>query len=357
MRSFSVPAFILVLLATVATSATKADDFYRGKRLNLLINFAPGGPADIEGRLFAKHLSKHIEGAPSIIVQNKDGAGGLVGANYLGEVGPRDGTMLGYFSAAAWTYVIDPASYRVDFRTYEFVAYQPVNVVYYASAILGIKSPQDLLQAKELVAGGLAVDSSKDLLIRLCLDMLGAPYKYVTGYRSSAPARLALQRGEINFFAESLPSYFGVVEPTLVKTGQALPLWHDATYDGRGFRPSKLMEDRSIPSFQEFHRQAKGTPPAGIMWEVYRANLALDGSMLRTLVMPPNAPPAAMSALRTAIERLNHDKDFAEETMRAIQFVPMYVTNPDLSNQVRQTLVVSPEIRTFVLDYIKQAKK
>jgi hypothetical protein len=61
--------------------------------------------------------------------------------------------------------------------------------------------------------------------------------------------------------------------------------------------------------------------------------------------------------LRTAIERLNQDKDFAEDAMRAIQFVPMYVTHPDLSNQIRQTLVVSPEIRTFVLDYIKQAKK
>ena len=43
--------------------------------------------------------------------------------------------------------------------------------------------------------------------------MLGVPYRYVTGYRSSNNARLALQRGEINLHSESTPGYFGVVEP------------------------------------------------------------------------------------------------------------------------------------------------
>ena len=47
-----------------------------------MINFAPGGPTDIEGRLFAKHIVKHIDGQPTIVVQNKDGAGGMVGASY-----------------------------------------------------------------------------------------------------------------------------------------------------------------------------------------------------------------------------------------------------------------------------------
>ena len=41
----------------------------------------------------------------SVIVQNMDGAGGGVGTNYLGEIAPRDGTMVGYLSGAAWRYV------------------------------------------------------------------------------------------------------------------------------------------------------------------------------------------------------------------------------------------------------------
>src|SRR5216684_7837419 len=86
-----------------AVSGARADDpFYKGKRLNLMINFAPGGPTDIEGRLLAKHLVKHIEGHPSILVQNRDGAGGLVGTNYIGEIAPKDGTMLAYLTSPAW---------------------------------------------------------------------------------------------------------------------------------------------------------------------------------------------------------------------------------------------------------------
>src|SRR5882672_349378 len=125
---------LVTVLASTASHAQTGEPFYKGKRLNLVINFAAGGPADIEGRLVAKHLAKHIDGTPGIIVQNKDGAGGLVGTNYLAELGPRDGTMAGYLTAAAWNYVIDPRAYHVDFGSYEFIAYEPVNVVYYARA-------------------------------------------------------------------------------------------------------------------------------------------------------------------------------------------------------------------------------
>src|SRR5713101_9702288 len=85
-----------------ASTAFADDPFYKGKRLTILINFAAGGPTDIEGRLFAKHLARHIDGAPSIIIQNMDGAGGIVGAKYLGEVAPRDGSIAGYFIGTAF---------------------------------------------------------------------------------------------------------------------------------------------------------------------------------------------------------------------------------------------------------------
>jgi tripartite-type tricarboxylate transporter receptor subunit TctC len=356
MRALSVAA---ALLASTALPAAAQDPFYKGKRLNLVINFAAGGPADIEGRLFAKHLAKHIDGAPGVIVQNKDGAGGLVGTNYLAELGPRDGTMAGYLTAAAWTYVIDPGSYRIPFNQFEFVAYQPVNVVYYMRADVppGMKSAADLLQAKGLVAGGLAADSSKDILIRLTLDMLGVPFKYVTGFRSSAPARLALQRGEINFFSESSPSYFGVVEPSLVKTSQVIPVFYDPISDGRSFAPFKQMDDQSVAGFPEFYRKLKGAMPSGRLWDVYRTNLAVDSAMLRTVVLPPGVPQASIDALRKAVAALNSDQEFAAEALKSIQFVPQYVTGANINDQVRRTLVVDPAIRTFVSEYIKNPPK
>ena len=42
-----------------------------------------------------------------------DGAGGLVGNSYLGEIAPKDGTMVGYFTGAAWTLATEPSKHRV----------------------------------------------------------------------------------------------------------------------------------------------------------------------------------------------------------------------------------------------------
>src|SRR5262249_1139938 len=205
-----------------------------------------------------------------------------------------------------------------------------------------------IVQAKGLVAGGLAADSSKDLLIRLTLDMLGVPFKYVTGFRSSAPARLALQRGEINFFSESSPSYFGVVEPSLTKTGQGIPVWDDPISDGRAFAPFRPMGDQQGPGVPEFYRQLKGRPASSRLADGYRTNLAVDSAMLRTVVLPPGVPQSSIEALRKAFERLNGDKEFAEEALKAIQFAPQFITGGDLNAQVRRTLVVDPAVRAFV---------
>jgi tripartite-type tricarboxylate transporter receptor subunit TctC len=339
-----------------ASAATAQEPFYKGKRLTLLINFAAGGPTDIEGRLLAKHIAKHIDGQPTIIVQNRDGAGGLVGTNYVGEVGPRDGTMFGYFTGAAWKYVMEPEKHAVDFRTFEFIGYQPGSAVYYIRSDTppGLKTAADILKAEGVVAGGLAVESSKDLLIRLTLDMLGVPNKYITGFRSSVNARLAVQRGEIHLHSESTPGYFSVVEPSLVKTGMVIPLYYDAFYDGVTF--SVPMEGSTVQPFQEFYRKVRGGEPSGLRWDAYRTNLAVDSAMLRTIAMPPGSPQAAQDALRVALARLNNDKEYAAETMKAMQFVPHYETGADINTRVRRALTVSPEIRTFVANYMRGGK-
>lgn len=346
----------LAAVCTIAVSSASAQEpFYQGRRLTLLINFAAGGPTDIEGRLLAKHIAKHIAGQPSIIVQNRDGAGGLVGTNYVGELGPRDGTMFGYFTGAAWKYVMEPEKHAVDFRTFEFLGYQPGTAVYYIRSDTppGLKSAADIVRAKGVVAGGLAVESSKDLLMRTTLDMLGVPYQYVTGFRSSVNARLAVQRGEINLHSESTPGYFSVVAPSMVKTGMVVPLYYDPYYDGVKFSVPPAMEGSTVQPFQEFYRQIRGGAPSGPLWDAYRTNLAVDSAMLRTIAMPPGSPPAAQQALRTAIARLNNDKDYAAETMKAMQFVPYYETGADINARVRRALTVPPEIRTFVTNYMR----
>ena len=68
-------AVFLVLTPAFAGQAP----YYQGKNIIFLINFAAGGPTDIEGRIVARHLAKHIPGNPTVIVQNMAGAGGVTG--------------------------------------------------------------------------------------------------------------------------------------------------------------------------------------------------------------------------------------------------------------------------------------
>ncbi|HEY6254990.1 MAG TPA: hypothetical protein VIY51_04270 [Xanthobacteraceae bacterium] len=358
LSAFTRPATLaLAILLALAAPATAEEPFYKGKRLTLLINFAAGGPTDIEGRLFAKYLVKHIAGEPGVIVQNMDGAGGLIGAQYLGEVAPKDGTVLAYLSGSAWLYVSDPDRWRVDFRKYEFVAYQPGTTVHFMRTDVppGMRQPADIAKAQGLIAGGLSADTSKDLRLRLALDMLGVPYKYVTGYRSSPPARLALQRGEISMFSESPPSYRAVVEPSLVKTGQVMPVFYDEVADPPP--PQKQLEGLSIPSFPQLYRQIKGTLPSGQLWEAYRVLYDMNSTLQRMIALAPGVPPAALDALRAGIEGLNADKEFAAEAFKAIEFVPDYPTAPDMSRKMRAMMVATPQMRDFINDYMRNPPK
>src|SRR5258708_32336151 len=85
-----------LLLASAATaSAQSVADFYRGKAVNVLIGVGVGGEYDLQARLAARHLGKHIPGNPGVVPQNMTGAGGIKMANYLFAQAPRDGTVIG----------------------------------------------------------------------------------------------------------------------------------------------------------------------------------------------------------------------------------------------------------------------
>jgi hypothetical protein len=360
LRSGLVSVLGVCALAIVASPALAQEPFYKGKRLTVLINFDAGSATDIEGRVFARHFAKHIEGSPNLIVQNIAGGGGINGTLYLGEVAPKDGTMMGYITATAWNYASQPYLFRVDFKTYEFIGFQGGTAVYYMRTDVppGIKQARDIVKAQGLVSGGVAATTGRDLGIRLTLDILGVPFKHVTGYRSGERARLALQRSEIHLYADTSPGYRSAIEPTMVKAGEVIPLWFDPRWDGRSFGPtSKQVEGLPIQPYHEFYRSVKGTMPSGEKWETYLSLITLNGAMQRLFVLPPGAPAAAVEALRAALLRLEKDPEFAKDALKTMGYVPEYDAAPDTNDVVRNALVVRPEIRTFVADYIKQLGK
>jgi len=349
----------LAAIVSLAAAAGAENPPYKGKRLTVLINFTAGGPTDVEGRLFAKHLADHVEGRPQVVVQNMDGGGGMIGAGYLGEVAPKDGTMVGYFTGTAWRYANDPGRFRVDFRSYDFLAYQGGSTVYYARTDVppGLKQATDIVKAQGLVAGGLGAENAKDLLIRLSLDMLGVPYRYVTPFPGSQAARLALQRNEINFYSESPPSYRAVIAPSLVADGTVLPIFFDPDNDGKSLKISKQVEGLPILPFQELYRQIKGHPPQGQLWDTYLAVLSINSAMQRVIVLPPNSAPAAAASLRAAIAELNADPDYAAEAVKTLGYAPEWIAGEGVGAQVRRAISITPQMRAFIADYVKNAKR
>jgi tripartite-type tricarboxylate transporter receptor subunit TctC len=89
MLAFGLPA---------ASYAQDAATFYKDKTVTLYVGYSGGGGYDIYARVLARHMGKHIPGAPNIVPKNMPGAGSLVLANWLYNVGPKDGTA---FLAAA----------------------------------------------------------------------------------------------------------------------------------------------------------------------------------------------------------------------------------------------------------------
>jgi tripartite-type tricarboxylate transporter receptor subunit TctC len=357
MRGGLVTATALTLLVAAATAAT-AQGFYAGKQLSVLVNYDAGGPTDIEARVFARHIGKHVAGNPNVIVQNMGGAAGLIGTKYLGEVAPKDGTVLGYLTGATQRFVSNPERFPVDFRTYQFVAVVPSGRIHFMRTDVkpGIKTAADIVKAQELVVGGLGRDQPKDMAMRLTLDMLGVRYRYVTGYNSSAQALLAMQRGEISYYADSPPIYNTRIAPE-VKAGTLIPAFYDPGFNGVEFSVPKQMKSLPIMPFHELYRSARGGMPSGPLWEAYKSLLMVNGTMYRLIAMPPGAPKEAVDALRTAVLHLNDDKEYLDEAQKTMGDAPEYVSGANLNEQVRSGLSISPELKAFTEDYVKRTDR
>jgi tripartite-type tricarboxylate transporter receptor subunit TctC len=346
-------------LCMLSSPASAADDFFRDKRVTILVNYAAGGPTDIEARLLMRYLPNHLAGVRSVIVQNMDGAGGITGTNYLGEVAPKDGTMFGYLTGTAFQYAMKPQSQRVDYLDYNFIAYQPGTAIYFMRADIkpGLKVAIDVVKGQNIVSGGLGVDNAKDILLRLTLDMLGVKYGYVTSYKGSAGARNAFQIGEVNFYSESPPSYRAVIQPQLVEKGEAIGVYYDPNYDGEKLSTTSQTKGLDILPFHELYAKIYGKQPEGELWDIYKSVIALNGAMQRLIVMPPGAPKEAVEALRVAVGKLNTDKDYAEAAVKTFGFVPEWTADPSVAVKVRKNLVLPAKTHQFLQTYIDNPPK
>lgn len=347
----------LILSSFAALAAEKAP-FYQGKTLNIVINFAAGGPTDIESRIFAKHLSRHIPGQPSITVQNMGGGGGLIAVNYIGEVAKPDGYTAAYFTGSLFQHQIKDPALRVDIGKFGFITgVHGVTVSYIRADVPpGIKKPSDFLKVQNFRAAGLGVSSSKDVRFRLSFDLLGLKYDYVTGYNSSSTARLAVQRNEAQYHDETLPSYRTQVEPQMVKTGIVVPLYYTDLVAPSG----EVLVSRDVPEllpFSYFYKEMFGKPPSGIKYEALTAANMSSTNMTRMFLLPPKAPPETVAILRKAFDGLSRDQDFLQDAVAAMRFQPRFEVGEAGERLFKRASETRPEVIQFLRKYIDEANR
>ena len=90
------PAILLAARGSAGTALSQqsVEDFYRGKKIDLIIGYSPGGTYDLYARLVARHLGNYIPGKPIIVPRNMPGAGSRAAATWVYNIAPKDGTVL-----------------------------------------------------------------------------------------------------------------------------------------------------------------------------------------------------------------------------------------------------------------------
>lgn len=347
--AFAVLGCLSLLFWAMPASAQRP--YYQGKTLNLLVDFTAGGPTDIECRVYARYLRKHLPGDPRIIVTNRPGAGGRVAMNWFYGVAPRDGTTVGCMTAGTRYqefYLSDPEAVGLKANMADIipVMFTPVVSVgaIRSDVAPGIKRPEDILKAKGWFAGGFTVESNKDLKFRSLFDLVGANYGYVTGYPGAADLLGAFQRREIDYVDGSTPFYLSMVRP-IVNEGRAVPLWYSS--------PTEIPEIRPGYKADDFVRKLTGKEPSGPLWQLF-----LMGDSYRMIMFPPKVPQEAIQAIRSAFQGLSKDRAFLEEYRKIVGIAPTMLTEEkELEAAIAPWKNVTKEMKEFRLRYIEQGQK
>jgi len=201
-RNSAVAASALLVIALFAPLLLKADavsDFYAGRQVRLLIGYSAGGGYDTYARLLARHLGKHIPGNPTVVPQNMPGAGSLTLANFLYNVAPKDGSVIGTFARGmAMEPLLSGEGTRFDASQFSWIGSLnnevSVCVSWHTS---DVKSMQDL-ETMELIVGGTGSGSDTDTFPIVISNLLAANIKLISGYPGGNDILLAMERGEVD---------------------------------------------------------------------------------------------------------------------------------------------------------------
>ncbi len=203
------PAMVAALFLLAVPGPAILAQGYPDRQVRVVVPYAPGGSTDIAGRLVAQRLAGELK--QPVVVENRDGAGGNIGAELVAKANPDGYTLL---VGTAGGITINPSLYKA-------MAFDPIKdlaaVAYFGSTpnilvvhpSLPAKSVRDLIALARARPGQLnyasagaggAVHLAAELFRSMAsLDMVHIPYK------GSAPALTDLLGGQTQLMFSTLP--------------------------------------------------------------------------------------------------------------------------------------------------------
>lgn len=298
------------------TPAAAQQSAFEGKTVTLVVGTTAGGGYDIYGRAIARHMTRHLPGRPSIIVQNMPGAGSAKAAEYLYTHAPKDGTTIGLiFPGMIVEPLLQPGKFRFEPTKFEFLGSADSGTrLCVTHAGSKIKSFDDAMKEPSTF-GGSAPGSSTTDYAQMMVNLAGAKIKVVNGYRSSIDTVLAMERGEVDGICGYDFSSFKAQKPDWYNTPKAHIILQ------AGLEPQPELTKLGVPSIwkyvtgenrriaevivaqQEFHRPfvaPPGTPSDRIemlrkafMTTLADAEFLADAGKMKLSITPKDGPTVA----------------------------------------------------------------
>jgi tripartite-type tricarboxylate transporter receptor subunit TctC len=316
---------LAIMLSPAPAGAQSIADFYRGKTVSVIIGYPPAGANDLYARAVARHIGRHIPGSPSVVPRNMPGGGSLLAANHIFNVAPKDGTVLGLIVPTA------PLEERLGASNVRFKAAQfnwigrlaPTPNVTFMMASSKVKTIQDAMQ-HEAVLGATGRSSTVAIYPTVLNHVVGTKFKLVMGYKGSAEAMLAMERGEVE--------------------------GHSTTWDGVKSRAEQHLRDKTINILVQHgivrHPELPDVPTSVELGKTPEQVEALRvfanaSDVGRFIFSTPDTPAERIQALRRAFDAMVKDPEFmADLKTQKLELGPL--PGEELQKLVAEVANVSP---------------
>jgi tripartite-type tricarboxylate transporter receptor subunit TctC len=325
-RCASLVATAIAVLSSPGAAQTP-EQFYGSKPIEMIIGYPPAGSNDVYARALARHIGKHIPGNPHVIPKNMPGAGSFKALAYLTSVAPKDGSVIGL---GAPTAALDEklGTEGVRFKTAEFNWIgridSLINIVFmwHTSKVKTVADAQRF----ESTLSGTGAGSTVSVYPTVMNHVLGTKFKLIMGYKGSATAQLAVERGEVEGHSTSW---------TAVKVGH--PDW----------RPEKkisilvqfaLKKHPELPDVPTVVELARNDEERAILRAVMNAT-EIGTAFFTT----PGVPADRVAVLRRAFDATMKDPAFlAEAKQTKLTVGPM--SGEDLQKLVSEVSQLPPAL-------------